>query len=183
MSLSFKIFARPILLTLLLLAVPLVAMQFTREVSWTFFDFVVMGMLLFGTGLTYELVAARAGATTVYRLGVALGVVAGLLLVWVNLAVGIIGSEANPANLLYLGVLGTVLTGALRARFRAAGLARTMLAAAAVQLLVPLVAALIWQPAIDRGFWLTLAFNGVFALLWAGSALLFYRASHRQPAA
>ena len=39
----------------LLLLLPLVAMQFTNEVNWTFSDFLVAGILLFGTGGLIEL--------------------------------------------------------------------------------------------------------------------------------
>jgi hypothetical protein len=58
----------------LILMLPLVAMQFTNEVNWDLFDFVVMGALLFGVGLAYELVARRS-EKTVYRVafGVGLG--------------------------------------------------------------------------------------------------------------
>ena len=38
-----------------LLMVPLVAMRFTSEVNWSVFDFIVAGVLLFGTGLAIEL--------------------------------------------------------------------------------------------------------------------------------
>ena len=44
---------------LLLLLIPLVAMQFTSEVNWTLSDFVVGGMLLFGTGIICELVIRK----------------------------------------------------------------------------------------------------------------------------
>ena len=37
----------------LLLMIPLVAMHFTDELDWDLFDFVIMGCLLFGCGLTY----------------------------------------------------------------------------------------------------------------------------------
>ncbi len=50
----------------LILLVPLVAMQFTEEVNWDLFDFVLMGAVLFGVGLVYELVARRS-EKTVYR--------------------------------------------------------------------------------------------------------------------
>ena len=40
-----------------LLCIPLVAMQFTNEVNWTFSDFAIAGGLLLGTGLLIETVA------------------------------------------------------------------------------------------------------------------------------
>jgi len=86
---SWTIAAWAVVVALILL-VPLVAMQFTDEVGWDVADFAVFGALLFGTGLTYELVARKMGRIR-YRaaIGVALG--AAFLLVWVNGAVGIIG--------------------------------------------------------------------------------------------
>ena len=53
----------------LILMVPLVAMQSTKEVNWDLFDFAFMGTLLFGAGLTYELVA-RKMSTAAYRVAV-----------------------------------------------------------------------------------------------------------------
>ena len=37
-----------------LLFIPLLAMNFTDDVKWTLFDFIIMGILLVGTGLTLE---------------------------------------------------------------------------------------------------------------------------------
>lgn len=48
-------------------------MQFTDEVVWDVFDFAVAGILLFGAGLTYELVARKAG-NIVYRVAVGVAV-------------------------------------------------------------------------------------------------------------
>lgn len=90
------------LATVSLLQVPLVAMQFTNEVTWSLADFVVAGALLFGAGLTYELVSRRAG-NIAYKVAVGIAVVTGLILIWANLAVGLIGNEGNPANLMFIG--------------------------------------------------------------------------------
>jgi cytochrome b subunit of formate dehydrogenase len=75
----------------LILLVPLVAMQFTSEVIWTGFDFAVAAALLTGTGLLFEL-ALRKLHTKPARIkaGALLGVA--LLLVWAELAVGIVGA-------------------------------------------------------------------------------------------
>ena len=39
-----------------ILAIPLIAMQFSDEVKWTLADFAIMGILLYGTGFTIEYV-------------------------------------------------------------------------------------------------------------------------------
>ena len=87
-----------------ILLLPLFAMQITDEVAWDLADFAIAGALLFGTGVAYELLARKAGIIA-YRAAVGVALAAALLLVWMNLAVGIIGSEDNPANLMYVGVL------------------------------------------------------------------------------
>ena len=71
---------------------------------WSLFDYLIGGALLLGTGLAYEFVARKA-LNTRYRIAAGLALAAALLLVWINLAVGIIGNENNPANLLYWAVL------------------------------------------------------------------------------
>lgn len=169
------------LATAVLLAIPLVAMQFTEEVRWTFSDFVFAGGLLFGTGLTYVVVAQRGGNRT-YRLAVAVAVVAALLLVWANAAVGLVGSEDNPANILYGGVLLVAIGGAVLAQLRPAGMARAMFAAALTYGLVTVVALFGWpatgaaaEPAL--GLTNVLGANALLAALWVGAGLLFWRAA------
>ena len=74
-----------------LLLVPFVAMQFTNEVNWTGFDFLVMGILLAGTGLVCELILRQVKKTS-SRIILCLGVLAVLALIWMELAVGIFGT-------------------------------------------------------------------------------------------
>ena len=74
-----------------LLLVPLVAMQFTTEVNWSGFDFLVMGILLLGTGLVCELVLRTVKKRT-NRLILCLAVLGVFILVWMELAVGIFGT-------------------------------------------------------------------------------------------
>jgi hypothetical protein len=167
------------LVTVSILLVPLVAMQFTHEVAWTPIDFVVAGALLLGTGLLFELAASRVSSLA-YRAAVAVALAGALALVWINLAVGIIGSENNPANLMYLAVLAVGSVGALVARFRPQGMARALVAMALAQALVGVIAVVARLEA-------TPALDGVFVALWIASALLFRRASAtgstRQPVA
>lgn len=75
----------------LILLIPLVAMQFTNEVNWTFFDFVAAAVLLLGTGLTIEL-AIRTIKNKNYQIALIVAILFLLFLVWAELAVGIFGS-------------------------------------------------------------------------------------------
>src|SRR5688572_17475229 len=88
----------------LILLLPAAAMQFTDEVSWNAADFAFAAVLIAGTGIAFELAAKRSSSTT-YRVAVGLALGAAVLLIWVNAAVGVIGSEDNPANLMYGVVL------------------------------------------------------------------------------
>jgi hypothetical protein len=76
-------------LTAAALLVPFVAMQLTEEVNWSPGDFVVAGALLFLAGLAYLALAARRSSTG-YRAGVGIAIGAALVLVWAELAVGIL---------------------------------------------------------------------------------------------
>lgn len=74
-----------------LLLIPFLAMQFTHEVNWSPFDFLVMGILLFGAGLAGERVW-RTVKTTKYRIALLLAVLAVFFLLWAELAVGVFGT-------------------------------------------------------------------------------------------
>jgi hypothetical protein len=69
-----------------ILMVPLVAMQFTYEVDWNLFDFIIAGILLFGTGLGIDMALRKMGK---YRVIGALAVVGLFLWLWAELAVGV----------------------------------------------------------------------------------------------
>lgn len=156
-----------------LLLLPAVAMQFTNEVAWGPGDFVVFGVMLAAACGTFELAARLTGSPS-YRAGVGVAVAAGFLLVWINLAVGIIGDEGHPANLLFGGVLAVAVVGAAVARFRPRGMARAMAATALAQGLVAVIAvAAGWgEPRAMAGI------TALFVALWLGAAGLFARARH-----
>ncbi|WP_026995626.1 hypothetical protein [Flectobacillus major] len=75
----------------MVLLVPFTAMQFTNEVNWTLFDFVVAGVLLLSVGLALELVLRKV-KTIKLRMMIGLALLVAFLLVWAELAVGIFGS-------------------------------------------------------------------------------------------
>lgn len=159
-----------------ILLIPLVAMQFTDEVVWTLTDFIFAGTLLFGTGLTYKLITRKSGEIA-YRVAVGFALFAGLFLIWVNGAVGIIGSENNEINLLYFGVIAVGIIGALIARFRAEGMTLTLFAMAIAQAIVAVIA-LFTGMAEAKGSSVIeiIGVNGFFITLFVVSALLFWYA-------
>jgi len=156
----------------LILLLPLLAMQFTGEVVWDLADFAVFGAMLVGACGTYEL-AARVTGNKASRAAVGVALAAAFILVWMNLAVGIIGTENNPANLMYGGVLAVGIIGAIIARFQPHGMARALVATALAQALVAVIA-------LIAGFGYTLILTGFFVALWLTSAGLFRRAAREQ---
>ena len=178
---AFRSARRVGLATAFILLVPLVAMQVTGEVAWSVFDFVVAGTLLMGTGLLHQAAARKAG-NTAYRAAVTVALAAVFILLWLMGAVGIIGVEGDPADLMYFGVLAVGFIGAVIARFRPEGMARALLAMALVQALVTAIALIAGkhQDPVTSVFEI-LALNGFFVALFVGSALLFRQAARRPP--
>lgn len=74
-----------------ILLIPLVAMQFTKEVNWDLTDFITIGILLFITGMSIELVTRKVQSAKI-KLALTLIILFVLFLVWAELAVGIFGS-------------------------------------------------------------------------------------------
>lgn len=74
-----------------ILLIPLIAMQFTSEVNWDLRDFIIMGILLYGTGLFIELVLRKVKSNQ-KRLIFCAAILGAFFLVWAELAVGIFGS-------------------------------------------------------------------------------------------
>lgn len=156
----------------LLLLLPLVAMQFTNEANWDETDFMVFGAMLLAACGTYEL-AARMTGNSAYRAAVGVAVAAAFILVWMNLAVGIIGDEDNPANLMFGGVLAVGIIGAVIARFQPQGMARALMTTALAQALVGVIA-------LAMGSVEAFALTAFFAALWLTSAWLFRKAAREQ---
>ena len=144
---------------------------------WTLSDYLTMGALLGIVGTLLEL-AVRASGSLAFRGGAAVAVLAGFLLVWVNLAVGFLGDEGNPANLMFLGVLFVAAAGAVIAGFQASGMAKAMIAAAAAQVAAGAVGLglRLGSPGSDGVYEVAMG-TGVFTALWLVSAGLFLRAA------
>jgi hypothetical protein len=172
---------RWVLITAVVLAVPALAMAFnlgipdpgsgtgSDGVNWGPMDFAIIGVLVLGSGLLYEYASSRSG-TVAHKAAVAMAVAAGLFLIWVNLAVGMIGDEGNAANLMYIFVLFVALVGASIARFEPREASIAMFATAAAQVLVAAIA-------LIAGLGPTLLADAFFVAAWVASALLFRQAS------
>jgi hypothetical protein len=95
-------------------------------------------------------------------------------MMYVNLAVGLIGGGPNPGNLMYIGVVIVVIFGMILSRLRPAGMERTSYAAAislAVIAVIALVAKMHEYP--GSSVIEILGVNGFFATLFLVSGLLF----------
>lgn len=157
-----------------ILAIPLVAMQYTEEVAWTTFDFIAAGGMLGAAALTYELTTMNK-VSPAYRAAVALAVGTAFALVWANGAVGVLGDEDNGANLLFLGVFAVGFIGTVAAGLQPARMAHAMSATACTQLAVALVALILaWGNALE------VALTAAFSLGWFASAFLFHLAARGQ---
>lgn len=155
-----------------LLATPLVAMRLTDEVNWTASDFGIFAVMLGAAGGAWEL-GMRTSSSMAYRLGVTAAVGTAFLLVWATLAVGFIGNEDHPANLMYAGLLIIGLVGAVLVRFRPGGLAATLAVMAAGQMAAGAVGA-------GLGQYEAIKPTVVFTLMWLSAATLFYKAARDQ---
>lgn len=154
------------IVTLVLL--PAIAMTSTKEVTWTAEDFIAASVMLGGVGIAFEM-AVRANGSLAYRLGAAVALGLGLLLLWANAAVGIVGSEDRPINMWFNMIPLVALVAAIVARFRPRGMAVAMAIAAVAQVLAGVVVYLSGH--------LAWVITGVGVAGWLLSAWLFHRAA------
>ena len=121
----------------------------------------------------------KSNATYRFATGVALA--AAFLLVWIALAVGIIGVEGDPFDLMYVGVLAVGVIGAIVARFLPVGMARALFATALAQASVAVIALIAGkhQSSVSSVPEI-LILNGFFVALFVGSALLFRYSARKQ---
>jgi uncharacterized membrane protein YeaQ/YmgE (transglycosylase-associated protein family) len=163
-----------------LLAAPFVAMQLhAGGVNWSPGDFVLASAIFAIVGGLLELAVWKIRSGW-YRAGVAVALLANLLVIWVNLAVGIVGSEHNPANQLFFVALLIGIVGACVSQFRSKGMSYSMLATAA-SLLIAFAMASVGptdEPLVKHG--VEFAGTSILAALLVGSAWLFRRAALAQ---
>lgn len=139
--------------------------------NWGLEDYVFAAVLLAGTGLGYSLATRRSG-NRAYRAGAGLALATAFVLVWANAAVGIIGSEDHPANVMFYAVLAIGAVGALFARLRPRGMSQALVAMALAQLVVGAIV-------LVTGWLIAVPVTLGFCALWLASAWLF-RVAARQ---
>jgi predicted membrane channel-forming protein YqfA (hemolysin III family) len=154
-----------------LILTPLVAMQFTSEVNWDETDFIVASIIFGIVGGLIEL-AVRISKNWFFRFGAMFAVLAGFMVVWSNLAVGMIGNEDNPVNLWFGVVLLIAIAGSATSRLHKAVLPAAMFAAGVVQASIGLFAGILGSD--PRGG----VFSIVLALPWIIAGALFANARH-----
>jgi len=171
-----KKYLRWVLVTAAVLAVPALAMAFniqvldpgsgTEGVNWGPMDFAIVGVLVLGAGLLYEYASSRGGSVA-HRAAVGIAVAAGLFLIWVNLAVGMM--DVEPGNAMYVLVLFVALVGAAIARFEPREASVAMFATAGAHAVVAVIA-------LVAGLGPTLPADAFFIAAWVASGLLFREA-------
>lgn len=157
-----------------LLILPAIAMRFSPEVDWTAFDFVFAGIILAALGIGGE-IALRVGRNAPHRSGIGIAALGSFLTVWINGAVGMLGSEDEPTNLVFIALVGVAIVASLLVWFRPSIMRWIMAALSAGQFAVGIAAGLWTMPghAIE---WGVLSF---FALIWSASAACFHAANQR----
>ena len=74
----------------LLLLIPMIAMQLTDEVNWSFFDFLIMGIMLSITGLALGIIIKKINHK--YRNIFIAIIIMIFVLIWAELGVGLFGT-------------------------------------------------------------------------------------------
>ncbi|RNC83017.1 MAG: hypothetical protein ED557_09855 [Balneola sp.] len=153
-----------------ILLIPLIAMFFTEEVDWGLVDFLIAWIMLFGTGITYKLISLKMSQSVQYKIATGLAVVGLLLIVWVNLAVGIIGNEENPVNLIFYAVHVVGTLGTFISRFDATGMSYTAYAMSVTMVIIGLIT-------LIAGWGFVPILTAFFGILFLISGMLYRKAA------
>lgn len=117
-----------------------------------FVEFLLLG--LFGLALygLFRYLISRVPDNRSYKYAIAVSMVTGFLLFWVNGAVGIIGSENNDANMMYLFVMLGAVLASIAVGFRPKGLYWVAIISA-VAFVIIAVLALVFGAGVSGPVW------------------------------
>jgi hypothetical protein len=147
------------------------------------FEFMLLGAGLLVLVLGARWLIKRMPDNRPYKFALILAIAATFLTFWVNGAVGIIGSENNDANAMYLAIILIALVGSMVVQFRPAGMA-WVAGMNAIGMIVIAVLALVFDLGVTDPVW-PMDVVGVtvfFVCFWAGAAWLFQAAAEQQRA-
>lgn len=148
--------------------------------TWDLIDYLVASVMV--TGLVGGgILVFKMSPNWRYRLGTLIMLITGFLLVWINGAVGIIGSEDSTITRVLFAIPVIVVLRALWFRFSHQGMASSALMAAVLHGLVA-ITALISGAGAEGPIWPSdvILASVFFIVLWAGSAALFWTAKSHQ---
>jgi hypothetical protein len=162
--------------SLLVLLIPFTASFLSEEMDWSPFDYILVWIMLFLTGTAYSFIT-RNSKDAVYRIAVGLAVVSGLMLTWVNLAVGLIGSEDNPINLSYFFILALGILASFMMRFKAVYMTMILVSMAFGMVIVAVVALFLNMQSLPQSsVTQIMGVTGFFMMPLLVAAILFYQA-------
>lgn len=115
-----------------------------------------------------------------YKIAFSIGLAGALIIGWMNGAVGIIGSEDNPINMLYGTIYIIGLIGLIASRLRPKGMAVTQFGIAITLAVIPAIALAISKETQwgDAGVLGVFAINIFFATLFLISGWLFLKSKN-----
>src|SRR4028119_2475742 len=162
-----------------LMLLPISIQVISGNFGWSTADFVFVGVILLTSCFIFDL-AARKARNLSYLLGSASALAAGFGLVIVNGAVGLVGSEDEAHNLLFLAVVLVAIMGAVAARGRPQGMAGAMFAAGIIHLAIS--AALLFRAGgvSDGDPRMEILGLSMFVAIWLAAAWLFRHGSHER---
>lgn len=162
---------------LALLALPWLAMRFTDEVAWTGSDFALFGAMLLVACLAFETVM-RVARAPAYLVASLLAIGTAFLLVWANLAVGIVDEPEHPANLMFAMVLVVGGIGSATSRLQPRGMVHVLSLMACLQVAA---GAITISMDTQTPTLFVLALTLVCTAAWLASAWLYHVAAWPHP--
>jgi peptidoglycan/LPS O-acetylase OafA/YrhL len=159
---------------------PISIQAISGNFGWSTGDFVFVGVILFTSCFIFDL-AARKPRNLSYLLGSAAALAAGSGLVVVNGAVGLVGSEDEAHNLLFLAVILVAIVGAVFARGRPEGMAAAMFAAGVSHLAISAALLIRARGVSDGDARMEILGLSILGGIWLAAAWLFRHSSQDRP--
>ena len=159
-----------------LIALPITIQLISGNFGWSLADFVSVTIILLMSCGLFD-IAARSASSASYLAGTSAALAAGFGSIVLNGAIGFVGSEDEPHNLLFLAVVCVAVIGAVLARGHAMALSIAMSAAGIAHIVVSIGLLINADGTSDGDPQMEVVGLTVFAAMWLASAWLFRKAS------